>query len=130
MPRFIFDNDISYRIARALKELGEDVTTVREQFGDDAKDPDWVPKAASRGMIILTADNRLLRRPAEKSMLKKHRVSLLVINPFFGKRNRDLWDKAAWVVSHWKTIRGFADGMARGTVARVQQKGTCNVVKL
>jgi hypothetical protein len=130
MPKVILDNDISFRIAKALVELGEDVTTVRDEFGPDAKDLEWIPEAAKKGWVILTADNRLLRNPSEKEMLKKHKASLLVINPFFNKQNVDLWGKAAWIVSRWKKIRGFADGMAKGTVARVKQNGTCEIVQL
>jgi predicted nuclease of predicted toxin-antitoxin system len=120
----ILDNNISPKIADALLALGAtNVKTVRKEFGDDAKDPDWVPEAAKRGWVILTTDRRLLTRPAEKRMIVSHKASVLVIKPFFGKRK--LWDKAGWLIGNWPKIEGFASAMAKGTVAIVQQNGTC-----
>lgn len=125
---FILDNDIPYRIAEALAALGEDVTNVRKEFGPGAKDIDWVPEAARRGWVIITADNRMIRHGPEKQMLRRQKASVLIIQPFFHKRK--LWDKAVWLIRRWLLIKGFAMGMAKGTVAKVQENGRCMVVKI
>ncbi|MCL4807792.1 MAG: hypothetical protein KJ062_08355, partial [Thermoanaerobaculia bacterium] len=46
--KFFFDNDVSFRIAGAIACLseaeGDTVVHIKDKYGPDAKDPDWLPK--------------------------------------------------------------------------------------
>jgi predicted nuclease of predicted toxin-antitoxin system len=56
MATFFFDNDISFRIVRALKELvhGAELVALRDVYPVDAKDSQWIPEAGTNGWVVIS----------------------------------------------------------------------------
>lgn len=124
----LLDNDISYRIAHALKALGQDVDAMRDVYGEDAKDPDWIPAAAKAGYVVITVDRRMQRVQSECKALKDSKLTVLFIRPFFSKLK--MWPKAVWMISKWDRIAGYAVSAKKGTTAEVQLNGSCSEIRL
>ncbi|MBW4511803.1 MAG: hypothetical protein KME64_35665 [Scytonematopsis contorta HA4267-MV1] len=65
LPNFIFFIDRSlgkHHVANALRGNGEVVEIHDEHFSQSEQDVTWLPDVASRGWIILTADQNIGRR--------------------------------------------------------------------
>jgi hypothetical protein len=56
MATFFFDNDISFRVARALSELvnGHQVIALRDHFPPDTPDTVWIPQVGTNGWIVIS----------------------------------------------------------------------------
>lgn len=74
--KFVYDNDISYRIARALGELVGDeheVFALRDLFPEISKhqsvpDTKWLARPGSEGITVaVSADGRMLRNKSERA---------------------------------------------------------------
>jgi hypothetical protein len=66
LPDVFIDRSLGrFGIARRLREAGFKVETMAEAYsektGQRIPDPKWIRRAARRGMVILTCDDRLLR---------------------------------------------------------------------
>lgn len=65
---FVVDECLGGNLVRvALEGAGAVVKLVRDEFGEGAQDVDWLPEVGRRGWIVLTKDQRIRRRPAERA---------------------------------------------------------------
>lgn len=126
--KFLLDNDIPFKIAHALTALGEPVEALRDVYGADAQDADWIPKAAAEKYVVVTADRKMLRGSAEKEALRKYKLTVLFLQPFFA--NLRMWDKAVWFIRKWESIRNFGTSASKGTLAKIGHQGRCTVTPL
>jgi hypothetical protein len=130
MARFLLDNDLPYRLAHALQALegehGHEVRPIREVYGEDAQDLDFLPKLGREGWILVSKDRRQTRRPAEREARQKARVTALYFGPFFGRIR--FWEQAAFVVRYWPALASWAETSTPGTVGIIQQNGKVKAV--
>jgi hypothetical protein len=78
MLTFFFDNDISWRIVDALKQLVDpseyELVALREKFPASSKDIAWIPEAGKNGWIVISRDHNQRRRDAEHQALRLYKV--------------------------------------------------------
>jgi hypothetical protein len=70
-PRWFFDEN-SIGVAKALQYVRGDVTWPGGPGGlvpEGAKDPQWLPVVGKAGLVVLTRDKRIRRRPLERQAL-------------------------------------------------------------
>lgn len=124
MATFFFDNDISFRIVNALRELippGDHVLiSLRDEFPVDAKDVDWIPEVGKRGWIVVSCDANQRRRDNEHQALKKHGVRALYIR--HSGAPKDLHIDAARIIKNWPKIRDWGASAKQGTLVRLDTK--------
>ncbi len=124
MAVFLFDNDISYRIVNALKQLvppGEhELKALREEFSQDAKDVEWIPKAGDQGWIIVSKDASQRRRDAERQVLRKHFVRVLYVKQ--GGKNSEIYAEAARIIRNWPKIAAWGGKAKQGEMAKLTTK--------
>jgi hypothetical protein len=118
---YLFDNNISPRLARMLRELSVDARALREEFPQGVKDPEFLPRLKGTGWVFMTADTRITTRPVEAAALKESGVTALFLGPFWAKLT--LWKQAAWIVGRWEEIDRFGSSAPRGTCAVLRQRG-------
>ncbi|HUT57255.1 MAG TPA: hypothetical protein VNA25_05210 [Phycisphaerae bacterium] len=121
---FILDNNISYKFAKALRALGEDVWGLREKLDPGAPDIEWIPKLGAKGWHFVSGDKHILSRPLERHALRKAGITAFTLGPFFSKRSFRFWDQAVWLIRHWPSFLTFAKGVPHGTCFSVQQNAT------
>jgi len=116
MAVFLFDNDISFRIVNALKELvppgQHELKALRSEFAENARDIDWIPVAGEKNWIVVSKDVRQKRRPLEREALKKNGVRAIYIRQ--RATNLEIYAEAARIIRCWPTIAGWGSKAKAG----------------
>ena len=72
-PEFFIDRSLGKSIAEALREAGLTVHTMASVYGEDRaqklQDRVWLRDAGRKGWVVLTKDDAIRRRPAEREAL-------------------------------------------------------------
>lgn len=122
--KFLFDNNMSHPLARALRLLSKPVAHVRDIEGLGAGAPDdlILNYAAGRGYFLVTKDREILRTPQFRAIITEEGVGLFLLKQGKAKRLR-AWDEAKWVIKAWDAIEGYAMKTAMPFVAEIKRNG-------
>lgn len=66
-----------------------------------AKDPEWIPLVADRGLVALGRDGKMRTRPGEKELIIEHKLRVIRIGD---KRDLNGWDMLVRFVRYWGAI--------------------------
>lgn len=85
MPlEFLADRSIGRRDVAALRDVGEQVHSLADVFGEqvsqELEDDSWIAHAGSRGWAALTKDKKIRHRTAEREAVAVHRVPLFALS--------------------------------------------------
>ena len=129
MATFFFDNDISFRIARALAELvhGHEIIALRDRFDQHTPDTVWIPEAGKQGWIVISRDHNQRRRDSEHAALKESGVRVLYVR--YGATADSLYADAARIIKNWPKIMSWGLAAKPGTLARLNTKDSIEVLK-
>lgn len=64
-------------------------------------DPEWMPRVAARGLVVLGRDRHLNTRPVERELFAQHRLRVIRLA---GRKDVSTWDAMARLVRHWEQI--------------------------
>jgi predicted nuclease of predicted toxin-antitoxin system len=119
MATFFFDNDISFRIVHALRELVHDheLIALRDRFPLNAKDTEWIPEAGKNGWVVISRDFNQRRRDSEHQALRKNKVKAIYIRQ--SGNPADLYADAARIIKQWPKIQAWGLNAKPGTLARL-----------
>lgn len=82
-PTFFVDRSLGKSIAEGLRDVGLSVVTMADAYGERAgqslKDEVWLADAGRYGWVVLTKDERIRRRPAERDALISARVRVFCL---------------------------------------------------
>lgn len=118
--KFFFDENTSERLTRGMKEFGEDVVHLRDMFPQGAKDEDWLRVVGSKGLVLVTRDAQIRRKPGELAAYRRHNVGGFVLQ---GK-NIDHCGMIQQVVRNWPRMKELAVKTTRPFLFGVPPKGT------
>ena len=119
---YFFDNCISPKFPEMLRALGEAAEALRDNHPQDIEDVPLIQELLGRpDLVFISTDTSQTTRLEEAKALKQAGNTALYFGPFFQKMK--LWDQAVWIVKNWPKIRGFAEGVAKGTCAEIKQNG-------
>ncbi len=118
---YFFDNNFSPRLVYILRELGVDVTALRDQFPPDTKDRDFLPHLNGDDHVFVTCDKRILTRQIEALALKECGVSAVFFKNFWP--NMGIWEQAQWITRHWRTIEATTNGFRSPSYFEVNHNG-------
>jgi predicted nuclease of predicted toxin-antitoxin system len=77
--RFFLDRQLGrYKLATALRAAGLSVEIHDDHFSQSTTDPEWLAGAGAKGWIVVTRDERIRYRAAEKQALRRARVRAFV----------------------------------------------------
>ncbi|MCA1695236.1 MAG: hypothetical protein LC749_11180 [Actinobacteria bacterium] len=54
-----------------------------------AKDPEWMPKIAALGLVVIAREKRLRTRPGERELVAEHRLRVVQLAP---KQDMSTWE--------------------------------------
>jgi hypothetical protein len=79
--RFFFDRSVGKFVPLALRAQGYDVEIHDEVFDPNASTDDetWIQYAADRGLVIVSRDRNIRRRPAERRAFLAHGARMLLL---------------------------------------------------
>lgn len=71
-PTFFIDRSLGPQFAEALRRFEVPVIHMRDEYpydGDRLADEHWLPEVTAKGWIVLTGDQRMIRRPHERAVI-------------------------------------------------------------
>lgn len=102
--KFLLDENLSRYLARALRELGEDVSHMGEVYGEGSKDHEWIPRASADGYVVVCGDRRIRRVAVEREALLRNQLGVFFLQD--GIRKHCVI--AQCVVKHWPLVKRLA----------------------
>lgn len=132
---FFFDNCVSERITRAIEifEQGSEIKVehLKDRFGEDAKDVDWIPIVAVERSIIITADHAQRKTrgktEAEAVALQKSGAIAFYLPKTFVHSSR--WEQAWKFFKWWPPIKAKAAKAKPGDIFDVRENGSIELKK-
>lgn len=101
-PKLFIDRDLwSRRLDAALRETGIPFVAHRDLFQDDTPDVDWIAEVGRRGLVVLTRDQEIRRRPNELAAVRAARIHLFALT----SGNLSASDTAALCVAVWPAVQ-------------------------
>ena len=76
-----------------------------------ALDTVWIPEVSGRRLVVIARDRHIRTKPAERALLRAHRLRVLWIG---GRRDLATWDYLVRVVRHWDAIEEALDTRGAG----------------
>jgi hypothetical protein len=125
--RYFFDNCISRRLAHSIRALAEEGSTnvfhLRDRFGTDVPDIEWIRTLGSEGdWTIISGDNRILKSPHERHAWREAKLTGFFWSP--GWMKLKLWDQAWRLVRWWPGVEKQAALIEPGAAFEVPVKHT------
>jgi hypothetical protein len=118
---FFFDNTFPHQIPALLRLMDVDAIHLSERFPQDTKDVVWLPEASRHGWIVITGDQNIRTRPAERVALEQ--ANLITFFAYKGFTKQGRWDQVIWIVKHWRAIETHAGKSPRGMSYEVNVNG-------
>ncbi|MEM1062143.1 MAG: DUF5615 family PIN-like protein [Planctomycetota bacterium] len=120
--RVVFDENISYRLVEVLRLLGEaDLEHVVESFPPGTPDVDILVSFRDADVLYVTADLKNRTRPIERIVIRSSSARVVVLGRFFSKLT--LFDKAAWLLKHWRSLRANGEVLRIGQIKEIRPGG-------
>ena len=117
--KFFIDNNLSRQLAAGMYAFGEDVMHLRDKFAEDTDDEEWLEFIGSKGIVLITRDLAIRRKPAELAALKQHKVRAF----FLGGKNLDRCSLIQQLVRNWPRIKVIANRKKAPFAFRVPPRG-------
>jgi hypothetical protein len=104
--KFFFDNDVSSKLARAMKCLeGEDsVVHLTERYAQDTPDEEWLEDDGKEEMVLISRDRMIRKRAGEFLALRRHKVGAF----FLTGKGVGKWGEVRQVINAWENIKDLA----------------------
>lgn len=105
--KFLLDNNVSPKLARALHELcadsGHQVYALRDRFAPATPDAEWLAELADQGeWIVVTQDRRIARNPDERETWRRGGLPTFFLTS--GWASLEFWPKAEKLVHAWPAL--------------------------
>jgi len=117
--KFLIDENISKKVALALRALDEDVHHVTELLHEGAKDEDVLRFAGENDMYIITRDERIRYKPNEKAAIRDHGMGVFLL----AGKNKSALELARQLIWNWEKIKGCAQQTHRPFIRRIRSRG-------
>lgn len=122
---FFLDRNLGHgQVAAALRARGARVEEHDRHFPRDAADPSWLPEVGRRGWAVITQDDRIRYRSAERLAAQAAKVALFI---FTGKKMRGVEIGESLARALPRMVR-LLDQQKRPFIARVNRRGEVEVL--
>jgi hypothetical protein len=115
--KIFIDENLPSQIARGLDVLqqpqnGKDgmkieVCSIKDCFGEGAKDEEWIPEVGKLKGIVITQDYRIQSLKHQRELYKQHGVGILFFSPP-SKTGFAYWEMVKQIVKRWDDIKSIA----------------------
>ena len=121
---FFFDNNLPEKLAQAMRLLDIDVTVehLKEKFRQDEKDEVWLKYVGEEGLILVTRDQKIRKRPVELLSYRQHKVGAFILT---GKK-LGKWQGIKQLICAWEEMKILAAGARRPFAFQVRPSGRIN----
>jgi len=112
--KIFIDENLPPQIARGLNilqqpqnakdEMKIEVISIKDHFGEGAKDEEWIPEIGKKHGIVITQDYRIQSLRHQRELYKQHGVGILFFSPP-SKAGFAYWEMVKQVVNRWEEIK-------------------------
>ena len=117
---FFFDNNLSIKLVKGLREFGEDVQHLKDHFPEETEDSEWLEYVGKNQFTLITRDKRIRWNPAELAALKKFKVGAF----FLSSKSLDRCKIIQQLVRHWPRMKEYARKTEHPFAFRIPTSGT------
>ncbi|MCJ7646177.1 DUF5615 family PIN-like protein [bacterium] len=103
--KFFFDEGLGQNLAKGLHLAGKNVEHVLDRFPDGTKDVEWLSYVGENGLILVTKDKGIKRKPNEKALLLKYRIVAF----YLGGSEKSGHDILKQLVNAWENMEVKAE---------------------
>jgi|SwirhirootsSR2_FD_contig_31_5520312_length_1558_multi_4_in_0_out_0_2 hypothetical protein len=128
--KFLLDNNLSPKLARALAALsegGHEVVALRDRFPADTSDETWIRQLGKEGGWCVVSGDRFLKTPGERAAWRESKLTTFFLAP--GWSSLTHWAKAAKLVHAWPIIESTAVNVEAGAAFEVKVSGKLSVLQ-
>jgi hypothetical protein len=108
-------DDLRYYVDESLMGLAKTLAVARKDvvhpghpalpdIKPGAKDPDWMPRVAALGLVVIVREKRIRTRPGERELVANHGLRVVRLAP---KRDMSTWGYLQLLLRHWDAIEEF-----------------------
>lgn len=112
--KIYIDENLPKQLAVGLNELQQpmnardgmaiEVLSIKEVYGQGAKDEEWIPKVGKESGIVITQDYRIQTQRHQKELYINSEVGILFLNPP-SKGGFSYWEMVKQLVNRWEEIK-------------------------
>lgn len=117
--KFLLDENLSEKLAKALQALDADVYHVIEFLGTGATDEEVLEHAGQNDLFIITRDERIRYKPNEKAAIKKHKIGVFLL----AGKNKPGWEINRQLIWNWEKILDCAQTTKKPFIRRIRSRG-------
>ncbi|MFQ5677242.1 MAG: hypothetical protein ACE5G1_15220 [bacterium] len=106
--KFFCDNNISYKIAKALSVLAQPTDKVihlTEDFPADTADEEWISQITKEGYIVISGDPKIAKRAHQKALVDSELTVFFLAK---GWMNLSFWKQASGLIKTFPEIMRLA----------------------
>lgn len=114
--KIFIDENLPPQIARGLNILQQpqnakdgislEVLSIKDHFGEGAKDEEWIPMVGKMNAIVITQDYRIQSIKHQRELYKQHGVGILFFSPP-SKTGFAYWEMVKQVINRWEKIKAI-----------------------
>lgn len=98
--RFFFDEGLGHNLTKGLSHLGKNVEHVLDKFPPGTKDVEWLSYVGDNGLVLVTKDKGIKRKPNEKAMLHKYKIVAF----YLGGSEKSGHDIVKQLINAWENM--------------------------
>lgn len=117
--KFLIDENISKKVAAALRALDEDVHHVTDLLHEGATDEEVLRFAGENEFFFITRDERIRYKPNEKAAIKNHSLGVFLLA---GKK-KSAMELARQLIWNWDKVKECAGQTNRPFIRRIRSRG-------
>jgi len=112
--KIFIDENMPPQIARGLnilqqpqnakEQLKIEVLSIKDHFGEGAKDEEWLPKVGKMAGIVITQDYRIQTFKHQRELYKNNGVGILFFKPPSNK-GFSYWEMVKQIIDRWEEIK-------------------------
>ncbi len=103
-----------------------EVLSIKEVFGQGAKDEDWIPIAGEQKAILITQDLRIQTTRHQNELYKKYELGVFFFKP--PSKGFTFWEMVEQLIKHWSEIKKKSN-RPRPFAFRYRSKGKIEELK-
>lgn len=81
-----------------------EVLSIKDVFGQGAKDEEWLPEVGKKGGIVITQDFRIQTQKHQRELYLQNGVGILFISPP-SKSGFAYWDLVKKIINEWEDVK-------------------------
>lgn len=99
-----------------------EVRSLKDEFGQGAKDEDWIPKLGKMKACVITQDYNIRRTRHQRELCEEYGLGMFFVRPP-SKSGLSYWETVKLLIKHWENLTDIAVRQERPFTFRITSRG-------